>query len=166
MWWNKHFNKWIDICIENPLKTWKKVKQYFKKPKLSINFFSHPMYNCPFASFKNIAKILEIRASDVGWKEKYDSPRHERPPYIWVCLFKRFGFSFNWHIWYQDEYGKTHSGDDFYWEYLLDYLYFNKNLNHYDIWVQNSELYKEYKYIIPVVAMSLNENGIKKLKNG
>lgn len=179
MWWNDKYTDWFDIYIENPLKTWKKAKKYFKKPKISIHFFTHPMYNCPTASFSNIAKILVILSFDVGWKDKFDSPRHERNPYIWVCFFKRFGFSVNWDIYYEDEFGELDDGSVYYWEYLLDYVYYNKSLKKYPVWTYSSKLYrivekygneeKDDKYksvnaVVPIVAMSLNKEGIKELK--
>ena len=176
MWWNKKFNKWINIYIENPFKTWLKVKKYFKRPKCKVNFFLNPVYNCPFWDLSCIAKIIEIRISDVVWKDKYNSPRHEISPYVWICFFKRFGCSINWHIYYYDEFGEKRQGDIYYWEYLLDYIYYNKNLTHYPCWVSDSKLYKyttNYKnnttkaieYAVPVVAMSLNKLGIEELKS-
>ncbi len=182
MWWNNHFNKWINICIENPLKTWWKARKYFKRPKALIHFFSNPIYNCPYASLKNIANIVDIDICDVRWKDKYNSPRHECSPYIWVCFFKRFGFSVNWHIWYYDEFNTKCNGDMYYWEYLLDYLYYKKSLKKsYSVWTTISKIYKEITdygdnpnedvyepstIVIPIVAMSLNKNGINKFKNG
>lgn len=167
MWWNKHFIKWINICIENPLKTWKKAKKYFKKPKTSIKFFSHPRYNCPLGSLKHLARILEIRAFDEGWKDKYDSPRHEISPYVWVCFFKRFGFSITWNVYYTDECGIEHDGDDYYWEYLLDYVYYTGKLSNVPLWTYTSKLFKKNKNFmvaIPIVNMSLNKKGIARLK--
>lgn len=176
MWWNKKLNQWFSVCIEHPLKTWKKAKKYFKKPKTTIHFFSNPIYNCPYASYNYIAKIIDIRVFDIGWKDKFSTPRHERSPYVWICFFKRFGFSINWHIYYYNEFGEKQCGDIYYWEYLLDYIYYNKNLTHYPCWVSDSRLYKymtNYKektmkaieYAVPVVAMSLNKLGIKELKS-
>ena len=172
---------WVSVHLCNPLKTWKKAKKYFKKPKVKISFFSNPVFNCPFIWLENISKILDIESNDVMWKEKYDSPRHERSPYIWVCFFKRFGFSINWHIYYKNEFGEDENGDMFYWEYLLSFTHFNKPLTEYQYWVGNSKLYEEIvcygdkpeddvkkprSMVIPVIAMSLNKNGIKELKNG
>lgn len=173
MWWNKKFDRWISICIENPLKTWKLAKKYFKKPKIKIHFFTNPIYDCPYMSLNSIAKIIDIEAFDVCWKDKYDSPRHERSPYIWVCFFKKFGFSISWHIYYQDEFDIKQDGDAFYWEFLLDYLYYKKSLKNYPVWTSSSLLYKyeddndvytPITFVIPVVSMSLNKTGIKELK--
>lgn len=171
----------VSIYLCNPLKTWKQVRKYFKKPKWSIHFFSNPSQNCPFIWLNNISKIIDIESNDVMWKEKYNTARFERSPYIWVCFFKRFGFSINWHIYYKNEFGENENGDSYYWEYLLDYLYFNKVLIECPCWVGNSKIYEEVvvygdkseddvkkpRYmVIPVVAMSLNKNGIKELRNG
>lgn len=178
MWWNKHLKEWVSICIEDPLKTWKKAKMYFKKPKCKIHFFSNPVFNCPYMDLQRIAKILDISSSDVGWKEKYNSSRHEYNPYIWICLFRKFGFSIHWNVSYYDEFGNTTDGNSYYWEYLLDYLYFRRSLKDCPTWTTRSNLYKEASWdskdamkldyldcVVPVVAMSLNKRGIEKLKS-
>lgn len=180
MWWNKKFNKWVSICIENPLKTWHAARKYFKRPKCVIHFFSNPIYNCPYANLKHIAKILDIMSSDVMWKEKYGTSRHERSPYIWVCFFQTFGFSLNWHIYYEDEFGKKTNGDSYYWEYLIDSMHLGYSLKEFPLWIYTSKLYKKcvdygdeedkdtYKameMVIPIVSMSLNEKGVEKLKS-
>lgn len=180
MWYNKRLTNWFSFCIENPLHTWKKAKKYFKKPKWGIHFFSDINNNCPHVNVNRIAKIIDIESMDVVWKDKYESPRHERSPYIWVCLFRKFGFHINWSIYYYDEFGVKQNGDMEYWEYLLDYLYYRKNLKAYSVWVSLSQIYKRVvKYgeieekdeycaidnVIPTVAMSLNKKGIKELKS-
>lgn len=167
--------KWIHYFLENPFRSWWKVRKYFKRPKLSFHVFSHPVYNCPYATYNTIGKILDISTVDVGWKTKYDDIRFERSPYIWVCFFKRFGFSINFHFYYKDEFNEKQQFDDGYWEYLLDYLYRGNNLaKHIPTWLGTSKIYKEYDYdkekylfkdyIIPVVQYSLTKKGIQKLK--
>lgn len=179
MWWNKKFNKWINLCLENPLKTWFEAREYFKIPKCTINFFINPIHNCPYINLNRIAKILDITSCDIMWKDKYNSPRHERSPYIWVCFFKKFGFSLNWHTYYRDEFNMKQIGDIYYWEYLLDYLYYRKSLKSYSVWTglsliykvidkytdeENEDTYNPITTVIPVVSMSLNKKGIEKLK--
>lgn len=161
MWYNKYFNNWVNIYFEHPLRTWRKVRKYFIKPKASIHFFKNPVYNCPLATFKNIAKIIEFRSCDVGWKDKYNTPRHEYSPYIWVCFFKTFGFSINWHIYYTNDSGIKSNGDMFYWEYLLDYLYYEKSLFKVAKWESFDS-----NYVVPIVQMSLNKRGLFEYKNG
>ena len=167
-------NKWFSFFICNPLKTWWKAKKYFKRPKISINFFSDIFYNCPYMNITSAAKILDIWSSDVTWKDKYNSPRHERNPFIWVCFFRKFGFSINWNIYYYNDLNEREDGSMFYWEYLLDFVYYKKTLKHFPTWIAQSKLYKTYNsekktydpvYVpVPVIRFSLNKEGIKKLK--
>jgi hypothetical protein len=185
-WYIRHcegIGKYFGIWIDNPLKTWMKARKYFKMPKISFHPFLNLRHNCPYISYKNVAKILEIAMHDVGWKDKWDSPRHERNPYIWVCFFRRFGFSINFDIYYKDEFGLTQSGDGYYWEYLLEWLHYKemKTLRCYSAWQYDSRLYKNrvkcgmaeggsddkyepLKMVVPCVALSLNKEGVKQLK--
>jgi hypothetical protein len=60
---------------------------------------------------------------DVGWKDKYDTPRFEYPPYIWIHIYK-----WNW-VWYWDfskSFGLANPKEyiDEYWEQALWYLYY------------------------------------------
>lgn len=34
-----YLNKYVYIKLENPLKTWKAVRNIFRKPSIKINFF-------------------------------------------------------------------------------------------------------------------------------
>lgn len=103
-------------------------------PKPRLHLFKNIIYNCPYASYNRVGKIIDIWSSDVMWKDKYDSPRHERDPFIWICFFKTFGFSINFKINYVDEEGKICDGGMYYWEYLLDFLYYRKDLTKWDKW--------------------------------
>lgn len=174
-WYNKKLEKWFNFYLENPFKTWWKARKYFKRPKISINFFTHPMYNCPYASFKYIGKILDIKSCDVSYKRKYESICFEAAPYIWLCFFKRFGFSINLHTYFRDEFGDIQFLDIYYWEYLLNYLVDKKRLSTaYNVCYGTSRVYllpdyEKDKYQamnipIPVVAGSLTKKGIKQLK--
>lgn len=119
----------FNISLNNPLKTWWKARKYFVRPKAEIHFFKNINYNCPFASYNYVANILHITSRDVMWKWKWESVRHERDPFIWICLFKHFGFSINFKVRYE---GKDMGM--YYWEYLLDYLYNRKDINTVDKW--------------------------------
>jgi hypothetical protein len=126
---------------------------------------------------------LGVDFHDIGWKDKWNSPRHERNPYIWVCFFRRFGFSINFNVYCRNEFGELESGDTYYWEYLLEWLYYKekKTLRCYSVWQYDSRLYRNrikygnaedgsedeyspFKMIVPCVALSLNKKGIKELK--
>lgn len=176
--------KWINLYIQDPLTTWKRVKKYFKKPKISFKIHKvTKISGYPYATYKRIGKILDIYIHDVQWKDKWDTSRFESSPYIWICLFRRLALSVQFNIFYQDEFGEDIDGNREYWEYVLDYLFYKdqKTLRCYSVWEGQSQLYKEviygnaedgsddkykpYPWIIPTVAMSLNKEGIKQLKN-
>lgn len=165
-------DKYIGLFIYNPMKTYNLVKHYFKRPKMSVYFFTKPDHY----TYSEIGKIIEIRSTDVDWKDKWYSPRFEDCPRIWVCFFRRFGFCIEWHAYYKDEFGDTLNGDIYYWEYVLNIAYYKKRLTSYSTWTRDSKLYKyiykgedkdvtkPYINVIPCVSMSLNKNGIKELK--
>lgn len=183
-WYSSRYSdNYFAWFIENPLKTWWKARKYFKLPKIKPHF--HLVYkykNYPYASYQRIGKILDIWITDVMWKDKYDSPRHERNPLIWICLFRKFAFSITFNVFYLDEFGERQRGDSLYWEYLLNWLIYKerKTLRCYSTWVGDSRLYKQVKeygkeegsvdtykplsYVLPCVALSLNKRGIKELK--
>ena len=180
-WYNRKFEKNFNFYIDNPFKTWWKVRKYFKRPKTKIKFFFGNNWNYPYVSSKWCGKIIDIYISDVQWKDKWNTPRHERNPIIYFSLFQKFGFCMVPYIEYYNEFGEKENGDTHYWEYILDYLYYHKSLaKGYSTWVRESKLYKEriwgnkedgsedtfkfINYIIPTVAMSLNERGITELK--
>ena len=106
-------NKYFDIYIENPLKTYNKIKKYFLplKPKFSWSFGKG-----------NKAKILDIKSFDVFWKDKWDSPRHEYNPRIMISLFNYIHFYIDFTL---DRGGMI---DMVYWEAILDFIYYGKNL--------------------------------------
>lgn len=195
-------NKYFSVFIENPLKTWWKAKKYFKFPKIHFHkvgkLFHKKVHTefgdyvddgiswCPYACLDNMGNILSIFSCDVLWKDKWDTPRHERSPIIWVCFFKRIGFAITFNVHYLDEFGKIQNGDMYYWEFLLNYVYYvhdlKKALLASGAWTMNSKLwryvskygseengttdeYKPYLLVIPTQLFSLNKNGLKLLQN-
>ena len=176
---NKWYHNLIAWDIENPFRTYWKARKYFKYPKLKISF-STSKWHFPYASKHWQGKLLDINIHDVYWKDKYGSPRHERNPLIYICLFGKYSIWITPKIYYKDEFGENQSGDLEYWEYLLDYLYYSKSLKCYSSWTTESKLYTrtrfglaedgsedvtiKERYIIPTVSMSLNKKGIKNLK--
>lgn len=183
LWTTNKWDSWINIYIQDPLATWKQVKEYFKKPKISFRICRvKKTSGYPYASYHWIGKILDINIKDVQWKDKWNSPRHERNPLIWICIFRCIAFTINFNIYYEDEFGEQRSGDMEYWEYILDYLYYKdkKTLRCYSAWMHDSKLYRKRIFgkaedgsddtfkpcpcIVPCVAMSLNKEGVKKLK--
>ena len=112
------------------------------------------------------------------WKDKYNSPRHERNPYVWICLFRLFRFEIGTRINALTETGKVEDRSTFYWEYLLDYLYYSKSLKINQCWEYSSKVYHytkyysnredgeedqivPYKMVIQTPLFSLNKRGLK-----
>lgn len=176
-------NNFINYIIENPFKTWWKARKYFKRPTISVSIHRvSKIRGYPYASYNALGKILDIDIQDILWKDKFDSPRYERGPLIYICLFRCIALSISFHIYYLSEFGEKQNGDSEYWEYLLNWLYYKKRktLKCYSTWVGDSKLYKKveygnaedgsedtftpFNYIIPCVSLSLNKRGIKKLK--
>lgn len=156
-------NKWFTFDLwSNPYRTWWKVRKYFKRPKMSLHLFGPKKlgWTIPYTSVRCAGKILTIFCSDVLWVNKDNSPRHERDPYIWVCFFNKFGFSIQFKIKFKDYTGKICDGGMYYWEYLLDYLYYQKDLTKMDVWTRYIQ--DDEKYTIPTRRFSLTTNGLDK----
>ena len=172
-----HRGKYFAWSIENPFKTWWKARKYFKFPNIAIHF-SNNKHSFPYASKFWQGKLLDINIHDVYWKDKYNSPRHERNPLIFIYIL---GLSI-WiypKIYKIGEFGNKEDGDIYYWEYLLNYLYYTKTLKLTDIWTYNSKIAKKciqygnteeedkweyYKLYIPTHLFSLNKKGLKEFK--
>ena len=167
----------VHININNPFKTWWKARKYFKKPSIKCHF-GLLKYSFPYANRDYIGKIIDISIQDIMWKDKYNSPRHERNPYVWICLFRLFRFEISTRINALTETGKVEDRSTFYWEYLLDYLYYSKSLKINQCWEYSSKVYHytkyysnredgeedqvvPYKMVIQTPLFSLNKNGLK-----
>ena len=167
----------VHININNPFKTWWKARKKNKKPSIKCHF---ELLKCsfPYANRNYIGKIIDISIQDVMWKDKYNSPRHERNPYVWICLFRLFRFEIGTRINALTETGKIEDRSTFYWEYLLDYLYYSKSLKINQCWEYSSKVYHytkyysnredgeedqivPYKMVIQTPLFSLNKNGLK-----
>lgn len=94
----------------------KKLKGVFKPLKLYFKWGKYwdPILWCPKPSY------IHIVSRDVGWKDKYNTPRYEGPPYVWIYLF---GLNI---IWYWDLPLHNWTKTDDYWEQALWYLFYNK----------------------------------------
>lgn len=167
----------VHININNPFKTWWKARKYFKRPSINCHF-GLLKYSFPYANRDYIGKIIDISIQDVMWKDKYNSPRHERNPYVWICLFRLFRFEISTRINALTETGKVEDRSTFYWEYLLDYLYYSKSLKINQCWEYTSKVYTRIKYysnredgeedqivpykmVIQTPLFSLNKRGLK-----
>lgn len=121
---------WIYICwkdiyidITNPKRTINKIKKVFKPLKCYFKF-KKGLY-VPFpVLWVSKPHCIQIIFHDVGWKDKYDTPRFEYPPYVWIHLFK-WNFVWYWGLpLHQDH------REDQYWEQALWYLYYHNNISY------------------------------------
>lgn len=116
------WGKYLYIDISNSKKTINKLKGVFKSLKCYFRFTKgwdyYPVLWCSKPSF------IQIVAHDVGWKDKYDTPRYEVPPYVWIHIYK---FNFIWY-WGLPEH-QSHEIDN-YWEQVLWYLYYYNTLSY------------------------------------
>ncbi len=112
--WNDYHNPWYH---------WWKARKYFKRPKAhlikgeKIWFFGLPCRR----DYYN--RLLDIRFSALGWKDKYNSPRHEWDPYIAITFLRKYHiiWVFNWVV---KEDKDSHTSSLATWEAILDYLYY------------------------------------------
>ena len=178
-WGDKWYKNIIAFSIENPLKTWWKAKKYFKFPNISI-CFSNNKYSFPYASKFWQGKLLDINIHDVYWKDKYNSPRHERNPLIYICLFGKYSVWICFHKKWINEFGDKTDESIHYWEYMLDYLYYSKSLKLSSYWTFDSKIvktkifgnaedgsedtFKPFAVYIPDHLISLNKKGLKVFK--
>ena len=77
----------------------------------------------------NRPSIIQILFRDVMWKDKYNTPRYEVPPYIWFHIYK-----LNL-VWYWDLSPNLYLENpdnlvDDYWEQALWYLYYFDNTSY------------------------------------
>lgn len=123
----------------NPLYHWWKMRKYFKFPK--IHFVCQKdfwMFGCPIN--KNYYKpIVDIRFNALGWKDKYDSPRHEHDPFLQIVFFKKYHlvWVFNW-ITKGDFDESTRNMAT--WEALLDMMFYKHTITevrNMHIWSSN-----------------------------
>ena len=117
------FKKWIYISLINPFKTMKQLKGVFKPLKC--------YFRCTFEEWNyspvlwcNRPSIIQILFRDVMWKDKYNTPRYEVPPYIWIHIYK-----LNL-VWYWDLSPNFYLENpdnlvDDYWEQALWYLFYS-----------------------------------------
>ena len=143
--------------LQCPFATWWKARKYFRKPKFT--FYFGPMWEYkgrvrtkfgkyddyeykggywPFVSTEYLKSHslkwfpIHIVSWDICWKDKYNSPRYERPG----CFIIFFGKDYRKHwqlsilvsspeVWQRNNCNNI-AYDDFYWESILWYLYYYK----------------------------------------
>ena len=114
--------KWLFVSIQNPFRSIKKLKGVFKSLKMYFRstfkeWDYYPAFWCSKPAY------IHIMSYDVLWKDKYNTPRFENPPCIWVHIYRLNLICF-WsapiksEIFYDDEY----------WEQALWYLYYSESI--------------------------------------
>ena len=114
-------SKYFRILCLNPFKTQKLLKGVFKP--LSMHFFFGKIINSPILYNPVPGKILSIFSFDVLWKDKYDTPRFEQDPYIFISFFK-WCFIILWKL------DMPHRDSSDYWEQAIWYLYYYNNISY------------------------------------
>lgn len=116
--------------MENPLKTYYKIKKYFRPLSFQL----------VFETKRNPKKWFSFEAKDVQWEKGENEPKFIASPYLKITLFKYKELKINWFL--------TKCPDKIYWTAALYWLYYNKTLSkavklaskrHYQI------LHKEYQ---------------------
>ena len=129
-------NKYFDICVENPLKSYNKIKKYFKALKLRFKIGFNK---------GNGPKIFMLNSFDVAWKDKWHTPRHEINPRIAISLFNYI------HINIEFTLKEDSMNDMVYWEAALYWLHYKKSLHravkNATGWTQYNEQTKKYEPI-------------------
>lgn len=119
----RKINAWNEYS--NPIYHWWKARKYFQFPYIKFYMGKpHWFFGFPINK-KYINPFIDIRSSAVGWKDKYDSPRHEWNPYISITFFRKFRLL--WIFTYCNDRSNL-IYDTATWEAILDYIYYNKNI--------------------------------------
>lgn len=138
---------WNEYC--NPWYHWWKARKYFKRPK------AHFLFRKNFWTFglpirrDYYSPVIDIGFHALGWKDKWDSPRHEWDPMICITFFR------TWHLLWIFNWATKHKKDSITgsmatWEAILDYTRYDKSLSYVvdnHIWSCDGE--KVYISIVP-----------------
>ena len=121
-WIYLDWKKYLYISISNPKKTMNKLKGIFKPLKCYFRFTKDIYAPYPVLWVSKPA-FVQIMFHDIGWKDKYDTPRFEYHPYIWIHIYK---LNFVWYWGLSDSIGYDPKVDHIndYWEQALWYLYY------------------------------------------
>lgn len=109
----EEYRKMIEQRMPYISEAYKKQIRYFNLPIAQrtknwiINLFGHEYYI-------ELGSPISINSSELGWKDKYNTPRFE-----WAPSFKIFFFKWQYCIWLSSD-----SSRDAYWEMFLWYLYY------------------------------------------
>lgn len=123
----------------NPFYYWWKVRKIFKRPKCHVSIGKYIWFFGLPCRKEYYNRFLSINISNLGWKSKYDSPRHEWDPYIDICFFRTYHITFIFNYCNKNDI-KSNTKNIATWESILDYLYFNKSIE----WCINNHVWNSY----------------------
>jgi hypothetical protein len=111
----------------NPFYHWWLVRKEFKRPKCHFIFKKNLWFFGLYINPTYYNRFIHIRTSAVGWKDKYDIPRHEWDPFIQIVFFRK------WHMvwlfnWVDKTDQRSYISSMATWEAILDRIYYNKDL--------------------------------------
>ena len=115
-WFYLNIFNFLCLDISNPFRIMRKVKKVFVPLKCKFYHGKNTIGNIYMGVKPN---LINIKTKDVMWKDKFDSPRFEASPIIWIHLF---GYNLVW-SWELDSSFKNEMIDDW-WEQVLWYLYY------------------------------------------
>ena len=129
------------------LKDWVESKLHILNYKASYNFPYYDWWKCrkwikrPHIHFSGVGKwrkvwrygmpmgyhnpILSVKSSNVGWKDKYDSPCFEYNPYIYILIFRKWAIV--WTIGWNRDYVENLTT----WEAILAHNYYNEDIKEF-----------------------------------
>lgn len=116
------WKKYLYIDISNPKKTMNKLRGTFKPLKCYFKFNIGKWAPYPVL-WVSKPSYIQIMFKDIGWKDKYDTPRFEHYPYIWIHIYK-WNFVWYWDFSKSFKLANPKEYIDEYWEQALWYLYY------------------------------------------
>lgn len=137
--WNEYRNPWYH---------WWKARKYFKRPRPT--FYLERTFGLPIRR-DYYSPVIDIGFHALGWKDKWDSPRHEWDPMICITFFR------TWHLLWIFNWATKHKKDSITgsmatWEAILDYTRYDKSLSYVvdnHIWSYDRDGEKVYISIVP-----------------
>ena len=185
--WGKHYK-----CLQCPFGTWWKARKYFKKPKFKFYFGPMWKYNgkvktkfgeyddyeykggyWPAASTEflkwNTPKWFPIHivSCDIGWKDKYNTPRYENPGYFIIFFGRDYHkhWQFSMTVTAPDFFCNNdctiEDHDDNYWESTLWYLHYADTYNTLN---NKRDIVKARNSMMKQHWSSMQQNDVKEFK--
>lgn len=185
--WGKHYK-----CLQCPFGTWWKARKYFKKPK--FKFYFGPMWkykgkvNTKFGEYDDYEYKggywpaasteflkwhtpkwfpIHIVSWDIGWKDKYNTPRYERPGYFIIFFGRDYHkhWQFSMTVTAPDFFCNNdctiEDHDDNYWESMLWYLHYADTYNTLN---NKRDIVKARNSMMKQHWSSMQQNDIKEFK--